>query len=96
MALPRSRLAHGAWHHADARILSTLLARVGEPRDANFSTQSYNNVPSEVQVTNFQKMPVVLSKRGAIAIESAFKIDDLRGLYEFDHVGQTRLKHFKN
>ena len=43
-------------------------------------TQSYNNVHSGVQVIYFEKIPVVLSKCGAIAIESIFEIDDLRGL----------------
>ena len=33
-----------------------------------FPTQSYNNVHSKVQVIYFQKIPVVLSKCGAIAI----------------------------
>ena len=28
-------------------------------------TQSYNKIPSEVQVIDFQKIPVVLSNRGA-------------------------------
>ena len=41
-------------------------------------------------------MSVVLSKCGAIAIESTTEISDLRGLSVFDHVKQTRLRHVKN
>ena len=41
-------------------------------------TQSYNKVHSEVQVIYFQKLSVVLSQCGAIAIESTFEIGDLR------------------
>ena len=43
-------------------------------------TQNYNNVHSEVQVIFFQKILVLLSKCGAIAIESIFQIGALRGL----------------
>ena len=43
-------------------------------------TQSYNKVHSEVQVIYFQKIPVVLSKCGAIAIESTFEIGELKGV----------------
>ena len=59
-------------------------------------TQSCNKVHSEVHIIYFQKIPAVLSKCGAIAIESTFEIGDLRGLHEFEHVKQTRLKHVKN
>ena len=44
------------------------------------STQSNNKVHFEVQVIDFQKVPVVLSKCGAIAKESTFKIGHMRGL----------------
>ena len=43
-------------------------------------TKLNNKVHFEVQLVYFQKIPVVLSKCGAIAVESTLEIGDLRGL----------------
>ena len=51
--------------------------------DSKFNTpllHSYDTDHFDGHIKDFQKIPVVLSKCGAIAVESTFKIDDMRGL----------------
>ena len=50
-------------------------------------TQSYDKAHSVLHTKNFQKKLAVLSKCGAITLESAFKIVDLTG---FNRVKQAR------